>query len=67
MSTRRGKKVNPAKNFMVAKDFAEGKRIGRPKQVWVVDELPKTVKLYDGTQNIVRAGSGHWEKISEGQ
>lgn len=44
MSTRRGKKVNPAKNYASAKDFAAGKRVGRPKQVFVWDET-KTIAL----------------------
>lgn len=42
MSTRRGKKINPAKNYAGAKDFAAGKVVGRPKQQWVWDET-KTV------------------------
>jgi hypothetical protein len=40
MSTRRGKKINPTKNYVSAKDFAAGKRIGRPKQVF--DPATKT-------------------------
>jgi len=36
MSTRRGKKINPVKNYAAAKDFAAGKKIGRqqPKGHW---------------------------------
>ena len=40
MSTRRGKKINPVKNYVSAKDFAAGKKIGRPKQVF--DPTTKT-------------------------
>lgn len=44
MSTRRGKKINPEKNFAAAKDFAAGKKVGRQKQVWVWGET-KTIAL----------------------
>jgi hypothetical protein len=36
----RGKKLNPVKNYVAAKDFAAGKVIGRPKQVF--DPVTKT-------------------------
>jgi hypothetical protein len=80
MSSRRGKKVNPAKNAGSARDFAAGKRIGRTKQVWVwktfkTVSLPHTPlalgdKLMSGTvvgidNAIVTLGvSGQWEKVN---
>jgi hypothetical protein len=57
MSSRRGKKINPEKNAGSARDFAAGKRIGRPKQVWVVDDTPVTGK-HD------QQPEGHWEKVN---
>jgi len=54
MAERRGKKTNQVKNYVSAKDFAEGKKIGRKKQVWVWDE-PLSVPA--GEQP-----TGHWEK-----
>ena len=76
MSTRRGKKINPEKNYAAAKDFAAGKKIGRPKQrfVWDVTQTkplphtPLTVgdKLIHGTVIAVDmleytlGISGHW-------
>ena len=57
MSSRRGKKINPAKNEASARDFSAGKRIGRPRQVWVWDE-PMHVPA--GEQPI-----GHWETTRE--
>jgi hypothetical protein len=60
MSTRRGRKINPVKNYAGAKDFAEGKRVGRPKQIWVPDEV-----LTDAnTGTILNFGKGHWEKVN---
>jgi hypothetical protein len=53
-NTRRGKKVNQTKNYVAAKDFAEGKKIGRPKQVWV----PATFVEHTG-----QPVDGHWEKV----
>jgi hypothetical protein len=38
--TRRGKKTNTNKNYVAAKDFADGKKIGRKKQVWVPNDDP---------------------------
>jgi hypothetical protein len=55
----RGKKLNPVKNYAAAKDFAAGKVIGRPKQVWVWD-APAEVST-DKTPNARR---GHWEKVN---
>lgn len=56
MADRRGKKLNTAKNAGSARDFAAGKKIGRPKQVWVWDAV--------GVSWTVRETSnhGHWEK-----
>lgn len=56
MSTRRGKKINPVKNEASARDFAAGKRIGRPKQVWVFEE---PLAVVAGEQP-----KGHWEKVN---
>ena len=61
MSTRRGKKLNQVKNYVAAADFAAGKRIGRPKQVWVWDVEP--VVLIPGRHPHVE-GKGHWEKVN---
>ncbi len=35
--SRRGKKQNQNKNFRSAEDFAAGKKIGRPKQIFVAE------------------------------
>jgi hypothetical protein len=48
-NTGRGKKVNQVKNNIAAKDFAEGKKIGRRKQVWVPNDDPNL--------------PGRWEKL----
>ena len=56
MSTRRGKKINPAKNAGNARDFAAGKRIGRKKQIWVFEE-PLAVAAGEQPK-------GHWEKVN---
>lgn len=40
MAQGRGKKLNKDKNFSSAQDFAAGKRMGRPKQVF--DPITKT-------------------------
>ena len=56
MSTRRGKKINPVKNYAAAKDFAAGKKIGRQKQVWVWDE-PMSVPAGEQPK-------GHWETVN---
>ena len=40
--TQHGKKVNQVKNFRAAEEFAAGKKIGRPKQVF--DPATKTWK-----------------------
>lgn len=49
-------KDNSRKKYREAKEWAEGKKIGRPKQVWVFDE-PLTAA--SGEQP-----SGHWEKVN---
>jgi len=54
-NSRRGKKINPAKNAGSARDFAAGKKIGRKRQVWVWDE-PMSVPA--GEQP-----TGHWEAV----
>jgi hypothetical protein len=53
-NTRRGKKINPAKNNIAAKDFAEGKKIGRPKQEWVPWKFDP-----------VGGPTGYWRKVPE--
>lgn len=52
----RGPKVNKEKNFQVNKEWMEGKKIGRERQVWVWEE-PMSVPA--GEQP-----SSHWEKIN---
>lgn len=64
MSTRRGKKINQVKNHMAAKDFAEGKRVGRPKQRWIVDVVEESIIDANGDKAILTPGSGHWEKVT---
>ena len=41
-------KDNSRKNHRSAEDFAKGKKLGRPKQIWIIDNA---------------AGDGHWEKV----
>jgi hypothetical protein len=52
MAERRGKKTNQVKNYVAAKDFAEGKKIGRPKQRWVPFKFDP-----------VGGPNGYWEKV----
>jgi hypothetical protein len=54
MAERRGKKTNHNKNFVAAKDFAAGKKVGRPKQRWV------PARFVEQTGEPV---GGYWEKI----
>jgi hypothetical protein len=56
-NTRRGKKINQTKNYVAAKDFAEGKKIGRPKQEWHWD----FVEL--NPDDTIKGGRGHWRKV----
>jgi hypothetical protein len=51
-NTRRGKKINQTKNYVAAKDFAEGKKIGRRKQEWVPF-------IFDP----VGGPTGYWRKV----
>jgi hypothetical protein len=53
---RRGKKINQIKNAGSARDFAAGKKIGRPKQVFI-DE-PTMESVLDGFKG------GRWEKVN---
>jgi len=53
--TGRGKKLNRNKNAGSARDFAAGKKFGRPKQVWIWDAEPNTIHLRP---------TGHWEKVN---
>ncbi len=56
--TRRGKKTNTNKNYVAAKDFADGKKIGRTKQKWVWDHVCSVEEITKGLRSI-----GHWEKL----
>ena len=51
-------KNNSRKKYHEAKDFAEGKRLGRPKQVWVIDSAPVLGNFLD------QQPKGHWEKVT---
>jgi hypothetical protein len=51
--TGRGKKLNRNKNAGSARDFEAGKRLGRPKQIWIWDIPPGATQ-----------GTGHWEKVN---
>jgi hypothetical protein len=53
MTRGRGKKINQVKNAGNARDFAAGKKLGRPKQIWIVDNPAGDAF---GT-------TGHWEKV----
>lgn len=66
MSSRRGKKLNPTKNNQAAREFAEGKRLGRPKQRWIQDvvEITRT-DANGGSPFVVIPGSGHWEQVTD--
>jgi len=50
-----GKKT---KNPQAREEFNEGKKIGRPKQVWVWDVEP----CDDGVSKYNGPGIGHWER-----
>ena len=58
-NTRRGKKINQTKNYVAAKDFAEGKKIGRPKQEWVNDGT----SAFEVSPGIVSFTGGYWKKV----
>lgn len=53
----RGKKTNYDKNARAAEDFAKGKRIGRPKQVFIPATEPTMEMVLFGYNG------GHWEKV----
>jgi len=55
----RGKKLNRNKNAGSARDFAAGKKFGRPKQVWVWDHICTIEEIVKGQHSI-----GHWEKVN---
>lgn len=62
----RGKKINPVKNFRSAEDFDKGKRLGRTKQVWVVDD-GFTEERYQRLEKKIGEPiqrRGHWEKVN---
>lgn len=50
----RGKKTNYDKNRQSANEFQQGKKLGRPKQVWV------PVRFVEHTGEPV---GGYWEKV----
>jgi len=47
-------KDNSRKKYREAKDFAEGKRVGRPKQRWVPEGF---------VEHTGQPFGGYWEKI----
>jgi hypothetical protein len=66
MTRGRGKKINPAKNDGSARDFAAGKKLGRPKQIWVLDTEFPYCRIGPPAINSAATdmgGQGHWEKV----
>lgn len=63
MSFVGGKRSNYTKNHRSREDWMEGKKFGRPKQVWVwddeLDDMP-VIATMDGKRK------GRWEKESNG-
>ena len=59
MTQGRGKKINPAKNDGSARDFAAGKKLGRPKQIWIWDAEPYAIN----SAATDMGGQGHCEKV----
>lgn len=69
-------KDNSRKKYNEAKDFAEGKRLGRPKQQWVPsmfngEPLPDEVTMADIERMVTEETianktfvSAHWEKVT---
>lgn len=47
-------KDNSKKNYRERKEWMQGKKIGRPKQVWV-DDTPT---------HLIGESEGHWEKVA---
>jgi hypothetical protein len=58
MAERRGKKTNHNKNFVAHKEWMEGKKLGRRKQVWVWHQEYEVFNA-GGSEKC----GGHWEKI----
>jgi hypothetical protein len=58
MGVARATKDNSNKHPRQAEEFREGKKIGRPKQRWVVD----STTVHEG----VTMTQGHWEKVTNG-
>lgn len=56
-NTRRGKKINSAKNSQANREWKEAKKLERKKQKWVLGE-PSVSFVTLGTAQT----SGHWEK-----
>jgi hypothetical protein len=51
-------KDNSRKKYNEHRDWTAGKKIGRPKQTWVLDAHGKLIP------NTVTIGAGHWEKVA---
>ena len=49
-------KDNSNKKYRENSEWQKGKRLGRPKQVWVYDELERGASATSDTP-------GHWEKV----
>lgn len=61
MAERRGKKTNHNKNFVAHKEWMEGKKLGRRKQIWV---LMAKCSYFDSPEVIAATPvTGCWEKI----
>lgn len=53
-------KDNSRKNYRVREEWMQGKRIGRPKQRWIADE----VMSEGGSRSILGYTPGRWEKVT---
>lgn len=51
----RGKKLSYDKDARAHDEWMAGKKLGRPKQVWVDDTPTK----------LIGESEGHWEKVSQ--
>jgi len=58
--TGRGKKLNQNKNAGSARDFAAGKKLGRPKQEWVND----ATSAFEVSPGIISFTKGYWRKVN---
>lgn len=58
-------KDNSKKKYREQKEWSEGKRVGRKKQVWVWDVEPLVVLPREGGESVIpNTGVGHWEKVA---